>query len=98
MKLNHAQMDAIMELYAEDNPKTFKFTRASEAEAAPNRKMAAWEGRLTGGSHKKLFGGIFDSGAFAMLQNMRNKKASMQNLIGRRTFEAPNAKRKPDGK
>ncbi len=41
-----AQLDAICELYAEDNPKTFKFWRDTGERVTDN--LAAWANRLTG--------------------------------------------------
>jgi uncharacterized protein len=61
-------MDAILELYSEDNPKTFSFVRQSQSEKIASRRLSEWEGRLTGRSRMRMFSGIFESAAFKKLQ------------------------------
>jgi len=57
-------MDAILELYAEDNPSTFTFRRGGDEK--PTVTLANWANRLTGAALNRFLGVRFNPKVAAM--------------------------------
>lgn len=87
-------MDFVLEMYAKDNPETFRFSRGGEEAPTKAAINASWERVLIGKAHDSFIGRFIDPRAMAGLRDWmtRNKNALRFMRQRARTVEQPRRK------